>query len=341
VLNGKIASARDVEAVIERPDGTRITVVANIVPLKNDDGVVVGAINCFYNITARKKAEEALRNAQEQLSQYAKKLEALVAERTAKLTKSNSSLKTSNVANLKGKEEYRALLSASHIMQGKLRHVTHQVIYAQEEERKEISRELHDGVVQTLIGINVELTALANEGAISAEALKARIAPTQRLVVDTVNAVHSFARGLRPAVLDDLGLVPAIQAYCGVVAAQNKLKINITAFSGIESLAAAGRTVLFRVAQEALTNVVRHAKATLVKVDIAESAGAVRMDITDNGKSFKVEKIFGAKNPKRLGLIGMKERIEMIGGEMTIHSTRGGGTRVRADIPFTMERPRK
>jgi two-component system sensor histidine kinase DegS len=176
------------------------------------------------------------------------------------------------------------------------------VIYAQEEERKEISRELHDGVVQTLIGINVELTALANEGAISAEALKARIAPTQRLVVDTVNAVHSFARGLRPAVLDDLGLVPAIQAYCGVVAAQNKLKINITAFSGIESLAAAGRTVLFRVAQEALTNVVRHAKATLVKVDIAESAGAVRMDITDNGKSFKVEKIFGAKNPKRLGL---------------------------------------
>jgi chemotaxis methyl-accepting protein methylase/signal transduction histidine kinase len=341
VLSGKIASARDVEVIIERPDGTRITVVVNIVPLKNDDGSIAGAINCFYNITARKHAEDALQDAQHQLSQYAKKLESMVTERTAKLVESNNRLKASDTSNRLGKEEYRALLSESHVMQGRLRHVTHQVINAQEEERKEISRELHDGVVQTLIGINVELTALANEVGMGGDLLKKRIAPTQRLVVDAVNAVHRFARGLRPAVLDDLGLIPAIQAHCSAVAARNKLKIKITAFRGIERLGGIGRTVLFRVAQEALTNVVRHAHASRVHVNIVELPGAIRMDITDNGKSFHVEKFLGARNPKRIGLIGMKERIAMIGGKLTIQSSRGGGTTVRADVPFSLEKERK
>jgi two-component system CheB/CheR fusion protein len=338
VLSGKIPSARDMEVIIERPDSSRITVVANIVPLKNDEGKITGAINCFYNITGRKHAEEALRQAQSQLSDHAKKLEALVAERTAKLTESNQRLMLSDSSNRKGKEEFRTLFAESQVMQGKLRRVTHQMISVQEEERKEISRELHDGVVQTLIGINVELTALANGGAVSAASLKERIAPTQRLVVDTVNAVHRFARGLRPAVLDDLGLIPAIQAYCNVVASQRNLKIKITAFRGVESLAGDGRTVLFRVAQEALTNVVRHAEASHVKVNLSEVSGSVRLEIKDDGKSFHVAKTLGAKNPKRLGLVGMKERIEMIGGKLTIQSSARGGTTVRADIPFTSDK---
>ena len=279
-------------------------------------------------IARRKEVEAALRESEQ-------RLESLVAERTAQLTATNERLKSSVKTTQRGKEEYRVLLSESRIMQEKLRHVTHQVLTAQEEERKVISRELHDEVVQTLIGINVELSALANDRLFGGHKLKKKIARTQQLVEGSVKAVHQFARGLRPAVLDDLGLIPALHAYCKALAAEKKLKIQMTAFAGVEALPATGKTVLFRVAQEALNNVVRHARATRVKVTIAEGRGQISMEIGDNGQSFRVDKAFLAKNPKRLGLVGMKERLEMIGGSLTIKSAPGSGTTVRAAIPFS------
>lgn len=341
VLSGKIPMARDLEVVIERPDSSRITAIVNIVPLKNGAGEITGAINCFYDITERKRADDALRDAQTQLSIHADRLESLVVDRTFELTASNKRLESSVESIRKGKEEYQALFAESEVMQGKLRDVTHLIISAQEEERKNISRELHDEVVQTLIGINVELTSLGKGGAIGARALKKKIVHTQRLVEGSVNAVHRFARGLRPAVLDDLGLIPAIHACCNSLMAKKKVSVQMTAFGGVETLDNEVRIVLFRVAQEALTNVARHAHATRVKVNIVRIPGAIRMEIADNGKSFSVGKILLAKNPKRLGLIGMKERIEMIGGSLTIESLSGTGTTVRADVPFGLDKSTK
>jgi len=233
-----------------------------------------------------------------------------------------------------GREEYRGLLKESHLMQKKLRLLTRQIISAQEEERKEISRELHDEVVQTLVGINVELSALSKTASVGLHALRAKITHTQQLVENSVNAVHRFARELRPAVLDDLGLIPALHSYSRSVAERRKIKIHLTAFAGVEALGNAQRTVLFRVAQEALTNVVRHAHATQVRLAISAIPGAIRMEIADNGRAFAVERTFRARNPKRLGLIGMKERVEMIGGSLKIESTPGIGTVVRAEIPL-------
>jgi signal transduction histidine kinase len=192
--------------------------------------------------------------------------------------------------------------------------------------------------VQTLIGINVGLSALHKGDSIGVHALRKKIAKAQRLVEDSVDAVHRFARGLRPAVLDDLGLLPALHAYCKSLSAKRKLKVQITAFRAVETLDDAGRTVLFRVAQEALTNVVRHAHATKVSLSIREISGAIQMEIYDNGRSFEVEKTLLARNPKRLGLIGMKERIEMVGGSMAIESAPGKGTTVRTKIPFAKGR---
>ena len=249
--------------------------------------------------------------------------------------------KAGEVAIRQGKEQYHKLFLESQVMQKKLRQLTHQIITAQEEERKEISRELHDEVVQTLVGINVELSALGKGASVGLHNLKEKIAHTQRLVENSVNAVHRFARELRPAVLDDLGLIPALHAYSKSLAERKKLKIQMTAFGGVEALDGAKRTVLFRVAQEALTNVARHAHATQVKMSISEISGAIRMEISDNGKSFPVEKTLLAKNPKRLGLVGMKERIEMVGGNLTIESAPGQGTTVRAEIPFTPEKTKK
>ncbi len=226
-------------------------------------------------------------------------------------------------------------------MQKKLRQLTRQIISAQEEERKEISRELHDEVVQTLVGINVELSALGKGATLGVHTLKSKIAHTQRLVENSVNAVHRFARELRPAVLDDLGLIPALHAYSKNLAARKKIKIQMTAFGGVEALGGAKRTVLFRVAQEALTNIARHAQATQVRMSITEISGAIRMEISDNGKSFQVDKTLLAKTNKRLGLVGMKERIEMVGGSLAIESAPGQGTTVRAEIPFDREKTKK
>jgi signal transduction histidine kinase len=156
-------------------------------------------------------------------------------------------------------------------------------------------------------------------------------------VENSVNAVHGFARGLRPTVLDDLGLIPALHAICKGLRTRKKLNIHMTAFAGVETLNAAGRTVLFRIAQEALNNVGRHAQASHVRLSIRKVGKMIRMEIGDDGKSFPVEEIFHDKNPKRLGLVGMKERLEMVGGIFTVESSPGKGTVVRADIPFTPE----
>ncbi|MEO6569380.1 MAG: ATP-binding protein, partial [Opitutaceae bacterium] len=178
------------------------------------------------------------------------------------------------------------------------------------------------------------LSALSKGATQGVAALQSRIAGTQRLVEKSVKAVHRFARELRPAVLDDLGLIPALHAYSKNLAVRKRIKILLTAFAGVEALAGAARTALFRVAQEALTNVVRHAQANVVKLTIIEIPHAVRMEISDDGKSFPVETTFLAKSQKRLGLLGMKERIEMVGGILRIESAPGKGTTVCAEIPF-------
>jgi signal transduction histidine kinase len=188
--------------------------------------------------------------------------------------------------------------------------------------------------VQTLVGINVQLAALGHSAGLGPQALRTRITRTQRLVEKSVAAVHQFARELRPAVLDDLGLIPALHAYIKGIAAQKKLKIQLTAIAAVEALDNDRRTILYRVAQEALTNVVRHAQASVVKIDITAIPGAVRMLVHDNGKSFRVLQTLSATTNRRLGLLGMRERVEMVGGSLVITSAPNDGTSVCAEIPF-------
>ena len=235
------------------------------------------------------------------------------------------------------RERYRTQLLESQCMQGKLRRLTRQIISAQEQERKRISHELHDEVVQTLVGINVALSALGHGLDAGPRELKRRIARTQRLVETSVWAVHRFARELRPTMLDDLGLIPALHAYSKSLTERKKIRIQMTAIRAVETLSSAKRTVLFRVAQEALTNIVRHAEATQIKIGITLAPGGIRMEISDNGKSFLVGRTLRAKTSKRIGLIGMRERVEMSGGSLAIESTPVAGTTVRAEIPFGPE----
>lgn len=229
------------------------------------------------------------------------------------------------------------LVRASQEMENQLRHLARQVLSAQEEERKEISRELHDQVAQILAGINVRLAALSESAGKSSRSLQQSIARTQRLVEESVVVVHRYARDLRPSMLDDLGLIPALRSYIKELTGRKKLDVILKASPQAEELSNTRRTALFRVIQEAMTNVIRHARAKKVTVTIQKVNGSIRLEIFDDGRSFSLDRLLASNARNRLGLLGMRERIEMVGGTFAILPEPGKGTLVRAMIPLTSE----
>ncbi len=264
-----------------------------------------------------------------------------LSQRTVELAASNVELrdeirqrKAAEEALQRSEHHYSQLLEKSERLQEQLRGLSRQILSAQEEERKEISRELHDVIAQTLTGINVRLATLKKEAASNTKGLDRNIARTQRLVEKSVDIVHQFARELRPAVLDDLGLIPALHSFMKNFTTRTGVRTHLTAFAGVEQLDTARRTVLFRVAQEGLTNVARHAQASRAEVSIQKEPGAICMRIKDDGRSFEVERVWQRKGGKRLGLLGMRERLEMVGGRFEVESAPGAGTTLTAQIPL-------
>ena len=237
--------------------------------------------------------------------------------------------------NLRQSEQHSSgLLAQSRRMQEQLQLLSRRVLSAQEEERKRISRELHDVIAQVLTGINVRLTVLKTEATLNTKGLTKNIARTQRLVEKSVDIVHRFARELRPAVLDHLGLIPALHSFMKSFMKETGIRVSLTAFAGLEELSSAKRTAIYRIAQEALTNVSRHAQASRVGVRIEKRRNVIYIQIKDNGKSFDVERIWHARRSQRLGLLGMRERAAMVGGSFAVESTQGNGTTIKIQIPF-------
>ena len=331
VLSGKRPEVRDAEVVLEQPGGALLTVSVNIRALKAETGKIIGAINCFYDITERKQAEETQRQVAVLAASH-QKLELEIVRREAV----EQSLRQSEV-------HQNQLLAQSRLLQEQLRNLSRQVIQAQEEERKQISRELHDVIAQTLAGINIRLATMKLQAGTDARGFARNIARTQQLVEKSVEIVHRFARELRPAVLDDLGVIPALHAYLKHFTTRTGIHAHLKAFAGVNEMDTARRTVLFRVAQEALTNVGRHSQATRVDISIRQVPAGLAMEVKDNGKAFDVESKLQANGGKRLGLLGMRERVEMVGGTFTVQSAPGLGTTVQVKIPFVPggKQPRK
>jgi len=269
-----------------------------------------------------------------------KKFIETLSERTVELAAANLELnleitqrKAAEKALQKSESHYAELLKKSDSLQEQLRRLSRQILSAQEEERRRISRELHDVIAQTLTGINIRLATLKKGALINTKGLERNITLTQLLVEKSVNIVHEFARELRPAVLDDLGLIPALHSFVQLFSRRTRIKVRLTAFAGVEALNQNHRTILYRVAQEALNNVSRHAQASRVDLSIQKVAGGVCLKIHDNGKSFEVERVIkNARGQKRLGLLGMRERVEMVGGRFIVESAPGQGTTISAFI---------
>jgi len=288
-------------------------------------------------ITPIEKTHRTAQEANAHLNQMIQSLN----QRSVDLTASNRRLqqeiaqrKSVEESLRRSKQHYSQLLEQSRHMQAQLRLLSRQLLLAQEEERKMISRELHDQIAQTLTGINVRLASLKTEALADTKGLQKKITSTQRLVEKSVDIVHRFARELRPTVLDDLGLIPALLAFMKSFTKRTGVRTHLTAFAALEQLNSTRRTVLFRVVQEALTNVARHAQASRVEVSIQKLPGRIRMKIKDDGKSFQVQRVLQAKGNKHLGLLGMRERLEMIGGNFGVESAPGKGTIVQAQIPL-------
>ena len=209
---------------------------------------------------------QALSQRSEELAASKRRLQAEIQQR-----------RLAEAALTKSEQHYGRLLEQSRQMQEQLRLLSRQLLSAQEEERKKISRELHDVIAQTLTGINVRLAGLKKEAAVNTRGLDRSIARTQQLVEHSVSIVHRFARELRPRVLDDLGLIPALHTFMKNFRAETGIRVSLSAFPEVEEVNGDKRTVLFRVAQEALTNVARHAQASRAEVKIQKLDGAICM----------------------------------------------------------------
>jgi signal transduction histidine kinase len=212
--------------------------------------------------------------------------------------------------------------------EGEMRRLSQQLVRMQEAERKRISRELHDEVGQSLTGLRMELRALHRLQSASKEQFAARLDETKRLLDRTVQSVRDLAMGLRPAMLDDLGLVPALEWQAREFERRQDIRVSVDLDESLDALPDTYRTALFRVVQEALTNCAKHSQSTAVEISLHYRDSLVRLSISDNGIGLS-----GSKNHSGLGLIGMQERVRELGGRFFARTRPDGGTVLSAEIP--------
>jgi signal transduction histidine kinase len=205
-----------------------------------------------------------------------------------------------------------------------------------EEERSIIAREIHDELGQALTGLKMNLFWLENRlselGYAVAHPLRERIESMSNLADTTIQRVREISSQLRPGVLDDLGLAAAIEWQTQEFQAQMGIRCKFNASSENITLDPDKSTAVFRIFQETLTNVTRHAKATGVNISMMKKANNLLLKVIDNGKGIEEDKI---SNPKSLGLLGMRERALLLGGNFKITSTLGKGTTVTLQVPLS------
>jgi signal transduction histidine kinase len=207
------------------------------------------------------------------------------------------------------------------------------VVDAQELERARLARELHDETGQALTSILLGLKHL--DDVIETDDARVATASLRELVVTTLQDVRRLAVELRPSALDDFGLVPAIERLAGTLAEQSELVVDLEARLGEQRLPAEAETALYRIVQEALTNVVKHASARRVSITLVRKEGFAVVVVEDDGLGFDPR----TTRTGSLGFVGMRERVELVGGRLTVESAPGAGTTIAAEVPVTRTPP--
>ncbi len=210
-----------------------------------------------------------------------------------------------------------------------MRELSQKLVQAQEAERKRLSLELHDQVGQMLTALRMEIANLGRIGAKDPELFRGHLLQAKEMAEATMKTVRDLAMGLRPSMLDDLGLGPAIEWVGREFSRISGIPVDVSVEGALGRLSDAQKTSLFRVVQESLTNVARHASAKSVSVRLAESANRLELMVSDDGKGIEP-----GKRRRGLGLLGMEERVRELGGTFTLNSAPGAGTTVRVEIPL-------
>ncbi|MBX9679548.1 MAG: PAS domain S-box protein [Gemmataceae bacterium] len=280
-----------------RKDGTRFWASGVLNPLRDGRGFV----KVLRDLTERKRMEDEIRDARDLL-------EKRVTERTAELENAMDALENE---------------------MGRRRALAQRLSTAQEDEQRRFSRDLHDTVGQLMAGLSLAFKAIETAGELAPSAAS-RMAEAQRIMNELGRELHGLAVRLRPTSLDDIGLESALGQLVSEWSARSGVPVDFHA-AGLNRLPPDVETAIYRVVQEALTNIAKHAKASSVSVVATRPDGFVAVVVEDNGGGFDPT----VTPSGRLGLLGMRERVELIGGEVDIESNAGAGTTLTVQIPIT------
>ncbi len=212
-----------------------------------------------------------------------------------------------------------------------LRALSARVLAAQEEERTRISREIHDELAQALTTLAFDLAWLGDKLSEEEVAVQNKVKSMNQRVGETIKAVQRISTELRPGILDDLGLAAAVEWYLTDFQERTGIKCDLKTAPEELTLDDGRSTTVFRIVQEALTNIARHAGATEVQARLQEEPGRLLLEVRDNGRGITREQV---SSNKSLGLTGMRERARLWKGSVTIKGTEGKGTVVSVEIPL-------
>ncbi len=297
--------------------------LVSVNPLHDPDGKVAGSVHVARDITQRKQAEEALRRAHGELEQRVK-------ERTAELSEANELLKQQ----IEERERTEEALRES---ENQLRHLSFQLLSAQENERKSVAQELHDSIGQTLAAIKFGTEKAIEQ--LNERAWKTTKQPLEAVISMVQNGIEEVRRiqmDLRPSTLDDLGILATISWFCREFQTiYSEIHVEQQIDIQEDDVPDPLKTIIYRVLQEALNNVAKHSGADLVRLSLRRANGEIKLTIEDNGLGFDLEDVLSVESSKRgIGVSSMKERIELSGGSFAIESAPGAGTTIRGAWPL-------
>ena len=315
VLTGKVPGTQDAEVHIERPDGTRIIVIVNIAPLKDDQGEIRGAINCFYDVTERKKAEEALH------------------ENVIKRGRAEEALRENEVQLRLANEK---LESDVQQRTASLRQLSARLMRSQDEEHRRIARNLHDSLGQYLTSIKLNLESLSRSDAPNKnEVLSAALESVERSIAET----RTLSCLLHPPLLDEVGFASAASWYTDEFAKRSGIKVNLALPEGVDRLPELAGIALFRILQESLTNVHRHSDSSSVEIALTVTENRALLSVRDFGRGMPAQLRQGFDlngGHVGVGLSGMRERVTDLGGSFDIESN-SHGTAIIVALPLAAQ----
>ncbi|WP_420126411.1 ATP-binding protein [Longimicrobium sp.] len=226
---------------------------------------------------------------------------------------------------------FNGMLDSAAANRERLREVAATALNAAEEERKRIARELHDETAQLLAALLIRIRVVKN--ASDSEAVAGPLEDMRREIGHALDGVRRFARGLRPPALDELGLIPAIESHVRSTREITEIHLSLDAEEGPDGdLPPEASLAVYRIVQEALSNVLRHSAANRAAVRVVREPDRLVVTVEDDGRGFNVPEVRAAG--RGLGLFGMGERAAYLGGHVDVQSAPGTGTRVRAEIPL-------